>query len=252
MADDTDHKRATSSAFGAAAEGYLESDVHRRGEDLQTLAGWCVDATRVLDVGTGAGHTAGAVADVSDAEVIASDASPEMVRTAVEAFDIAGVVADAEALPFAANTVDAVTCRIAAHHFPDPEMFVTEVARVLCPGGVFAFEDNVAPEDPTLRKFLNRVEYLRDPTHVESYTMSTWRRWLVEAGFDVNQTRILRSRLTYGDWVARTDPPASRRAELKSLLTDPPAGATEAFAVDVVDGEVTSFDSLKGLIQTTR
>lgn len=252
MTDDAAQKRATSSAFGASAEGYLDSDVHRRGEDLQTLAGWCADATRVLDVGTGAGHTAGAVADVSDAEVIASDASPEMVRTAVEAFDVAGVVADAEALPFAADAVDAVTCRIAAHHFPDPERFVAEVARVLRPGGVFAFEDNVAPEDPVLGAFLNRVESLRDPTHVESYTMPTWRRWLVEAGFEIHQTRVLRSRLTYGDWVARTDPPKSRQAELESLLTDPPAGAGEAFAIDVVEGDVISFDNLKGLIRTTR
>lgn len=252
MTNEVDQKRATSSAFGAAAEEYLDSGVHRQGKDLQLLADWCADAELVLDVATGAGHTAGAVADISDAEIIASDASPEMVRTASGTFDVIGVVADAEALPFPADTVDAVTCRIAAHHFPNPSRFIAEVARVLRPDGVFAFEDNVAPEDPILRKFLNRVERLRDPTHVQSYTVSQWQRWLTDAGFQIHETSVLRKRLTYDDWVARTNPSPSRRTELESLLTDPPAEAAKTFDIEIVDGAVASFDNLKGLMLATR
>jgi ubiquinone/menaquinone biosynthesis C-methylase UbiE len=251
MTDESDHKRATSSSFGAAAAEYLDSGVHRRGEDLRVLAEWCADVERVVDVAAGAGHTTGAVADASDAAVVAVDASPEMVRTATESFDAVGVVADAERLPFGTDTVDAVTCRIAAHHFPDPERFVAEMARVLGPGSVFAFEDNVAPEDPELGAFLNRIEALRDPTHIESYTLAQWRRWLVDAGFDVHETRTLRKRLAYDDWVTRTDPPAARRAELESLLTNPPAGAAETLDIEVEDGKVVAFANLKGLVRAT-
>ena len=43
--------------------------------------------------------------------------------------------ADAEALPFEDARFDLVTCRIAAHHFPDVPTFVAEVWRVLKGGG---------------------------------------------------------------------------------------------------------------------
>lgn len=251
MTDETEHKRETSTSFGAAAAEYLQSGMHRRGKDLQRLAEWCADAERVVDVATGAGHTTGAVADESEAEILAVDASREMVRTATEAFEVAGAVADAEELPLATDSVDGVTCRIAAHHFPDPEQFVSEVARVLRPGGVFAFEDNVVPEASELGAFLNRVEGLRDPTHVESYTISQWERWLADAGFDVHETQVLRKELTYVDWVERTDPSASNRVELESLLTDPPDGAAEAFDIEVEDGEIVSFANLKVLVRAT-
>lgn len=251
MTDETEHKRETTSSFGTAAAEYLRSGVHRRGKDLQQLAEWCADAERVVDVATGAGHTTGAVADESEAEIIATDASREMVGTATEAFEVDGIVADAEELPFATDSVDGVTCRIAAHHFPDPERFVSEVARVLRPGGVFAFEDNVAPADSELGDFLNRVEGLRDPTHVESYTLAQWERWLADAGFEIHETQVLRKELTYDDWVERTDPSASKRAELESLLTDPPDGAVEAFDIELEDGEIVSFANLKGLVRAT-
>lgn len=251
MTDKANQKREASSSFGAAAADYLESGVHRRGDDLARLADWCADADRVVDIAAGAGHTTGAVADASDATVVAADASPEMVRTATDAFDIEGAVADAEQLPFATDSVDAVTCRIAGHHFPDPKLFVAEVARTLRSGGIFAFEDNVAPEDADLANFLNRVERLRDPTHVESYTLSRWLDWLDEAGFDIHETAVLSKELMYDDWVERTDPPAANRAELESLLTAPPDGATETFDIRVEGGEIVSFSNLKGLIRAT-
>lgn len=179
MDERSNQKSATADSFGESADGYLDSNTHREGEDLELLASWCDDATRALDVATGVGHTAGALVDAGIPDVVASDASPSMVATSVDSFPGArGVVADAERLPFATDAFDAVTCRIAAHHFPDPEAFVGEVARILRPGGTFALEDNVTPEDEALDSFLDRLEELRDPTHVRSYRTSTWQQWL--------------------------------------------------------------------------
>nr|WP_223301889.1 class I SAM-dependent methyltransferase [Haladaptatus sp. R4] len=141
--DELERKRATTDSFGAVAASYLDSDVHREGADLELLASWCDGASTALDVACGAGHTAGALAETADADtVVAADATPEMVETATDAFPVVGTVADAERLPFSDEAFDAVTCRIAAHHFPNPDAFVSEVARVLAPGGVVAFEDN--------------------------------------------------------------------------------------------------------------
>ena len=244
-------KRATAAAFGDAAPAYLDSETHRRGGDLDRLAGWCREADRALDVATGAGHVAGALRAVGVEEVIAADAAPEMVATAEQTFDVHGVLADAERLPIESNAVDAVTCRIAAHHFPDPRAFVLEVARVLRPGGTFAFEDNVAPSDVRCRRFLNRLERERDPTHVESYTAERWRDWITAAGFEIVTTATVGKRLVVDDWLDAQSPSPERRHRVKRLLREAPAAATEAFEIEVVDGEPRRWCNPKVLICTS-
>ncbi|MFP8957240.1 class I SAM-dependent methyltransferase [Natrialbaceae archaeon A-CW3] len=245
-----ERKRAAAAAFDDAAAHYLESDVHRRGADLEWLADWCTDATRALDVATGAGHTAGAVADRG---VVAADAAPSMVATALEANDgFEGAVVDAERLPFGPGSFDAVTCRIAAHHFPDPVAFVSEVARVLEPGGTFAFEDSVAPEDESLGRFINRVERLRDPTHVECYTTKRWLEWLRAAGFEIEATERLKKRLDFEDWADGQSCTGEPRREVERLLREASPDAKTAFDIEVVDGRVASFANHKCLIRARR
>lgn len=251
--DTADRKRETADSFGVAADAYLDSDVHRQGDDLDQLAAWCADADRALDVATGAGHTAGAVAAAGVPRTVAADASPEMVATTVAEFEgVEGVVADAERLPFSAGSFDVVTCRIAAHHFPDPEAFVDEVARVVAPGGTFAFEDNVAPEDEDLGAFINRVEGLRDTTHVESYATSQWHEWLSAAGFEIEETLHLKKTLEFDPWTAAQSLSEETYDEVERILLNASDEAADFFEVDVVDGEVRSFANLKTLIRASR
>ncbi|WP_121741764.1 class I SAM-dependent methyltransferase [Natronorubrum halophilum] len=253
MRDDSEAKRAAASSFDVAAVDYFDSDVHRQGTDLERLADWCRDADEVLDVATGAGHVAGAVAERGVSTVVAVDASRAMVATAEREFDgVAGAMADAERLPFAANSFDAVSCRIAAHHFPDPEAFVAEVARVLRPGGTFAFEDSVAPDDDALESFLDRVERLRDPTHVRSYRTDRWCEWLEERGFVVEGVHRLRKTLEFDSWTAAQSVDADRRAELESVLLDASPAAASFFEIEAEDGTVRSFANLKALVRATR
>lgn len=284
MTEDERSKRVTARSFGDAADAYLESRVHGEGADLDRLASWCRDAGTVLDVATGAGHAAGAIAERgvepvgeegegeeevdpagaadgsdpdgpderrdADRTVVAVDAAPEMVATAVDAFDgVVGAVGDAEELPFAADSVDAVCCRIAAHHFPDPEGFVAEVARVLRPGGTFAFEDNVAPEDPALATFLDRVERLRDPTHVESHPTVRWRQWLTDAGFRVEGVTHLRKSLDFEGWTNTQSLSAEERDRVERELLEAPPEAATAFDIRRTDGSIESFANPKALIR---
>jgi ubiquinone/menaquinone biosynthesis C-methylase UbiE len=253
MTDDSETKRAAADTFDEHAAAYVESAVHRAGDDLETLSGWCAGADRALDVATGAGHTAGAVLDRGVPEVVATDAAPAMVRTAGREFPgVCGVVADAERLPFVADAFDAVTCRIAAHHFPDQDAFVAEAARVTEPGGVFAFEDNVAPADDDLDAFLNRVERLRDPSHGRSARESEWRERIEDAGFSIEESAVITKTIDYRDWVAQLDTPAENRRELESLFADPPASARDLFRIEYDADGVASFANLKLLLRARR
>jgi ubiquinone/menaquinone biosynthesis C-methylase UbiE len=253
MTDGSDRKQSAAAEFGAHAGAYRDSTVHREGDDLDRLADWCSGADRAVDVATGAGHTAGALLQAGVGRVVAADAAPEMVATATTSYPaVEGVVADAERLPFATDSVDAATCRIAAHHFPDPAASVVEVARVLQPGGTFAFEDNVAPDDATLDDFLNTVERRRDPTHVRSHAVADWIGWLENAGFTVETTAVVTTTLNYAEWLGTVDASPERRRRVAAAFADPPEGASEAFSITRGADGVESFANFKLLARATR
>lgn len=241
MTNDADRKRDVATAFGDATDGYRDGAVLKEGADLEQVVDWCTDATCALDVATGAGHVAGSLADCGVSRVVAADLAPEMLRTATTEYPrVEGVAVDAERLPFAADWFDAVTCRFAAHHFPDPAAFLAEVERVLEPGGVFALEDLCVPTDPELAAYVNRIERLRDSGHVETYSRTRWLELFEENGLTVETDRETSRRLEVDSWLDRMDVPADRRREIRALLADAPAALEEAFEFEYepdCDGE---------------
>ena len=104
------------------------------------------------------------------------------------------VPADAENLPFADNSFDLITCRIAAHHFPDVFRFVQESARALKPGGRFVVQDHVLPEDKKAAVYVEAFERLRDPSHNRALSESEWRGTYLDAGLTVE----------HAEWLARS------------------------------------------------
>lgn len=92
------------------------------------------------------------------AKVMGLDLSPTYVVEARRRSGVAAVAqGNAEKLPFADNSLDAVTCVYLFHELPPRVRTVVaaEIARVLKPGGVLAFADSVQPQDePDLARLL--------------------------------------------------------------------------------------------------
>lgn len=89
---------------------------------------------RVLDAGCGPGAFAERVRREIGAEVIAVDISPRMVDlTAMRG--IPAQLADMQELPFGDAEFDCVVANWVLHHVPDLDLALTEIARVLRPGG---------------------------------------------------------------------------------------------------------------------
>src|SRR5262249_6639698 len=110
--------------FGNFAATYATSRPHAKGNSLLRLAELGAPQARwiALDIATGAGHVALALA-LRLAHVVASDLTLEMLGVARGLARERGVSnisfaeMRAEALPFGDATFDLVTCRIAPHHF---------------------------------------------------------------------------------------------------------------------------------------
>jgi ubiquinone/menaquinone biosynthesis C-methylase UbiE len=151
------------------------------GDDLDLLISWLQPQPTwtVLDIATGGGHVAKKIAGHVK-HVIATDLTRPMLAAASEHLKqaqyshVTFVVADAEQLPFLDGSFDAVTCRIAAHHFPKPHLFLLEAARVLKPGGMLVLIDNVAPDDNALGYFMKTFERMRDTSHVRCLSVMEW------------------------------------------------------------------------------
>ena len=102
--------------------------------------------SRVLDVATGAGYVAGAAAR-RRAEPIGIDFSATQIRMARAKYPgLQFGQADAEALPFASETFDAVVNAFGMCHLPNPVVALAEAFRVLQSGGRVAFSVWDAPE----------------------------------------------------------------------------------------------------------
>ncbi|HYG56865.1 MAG TPA: class I SAM-dependent methyltransferase [Symbiobacteriaceae bacterium] len=224
--------------FGASAPAYATSSVHAKGADLPLLPAIAAltGSEDVLDIATAAGHTALALAPHAR-HVTGVDLTPEMLTEAKRLVAERGVAnvafqeADAEALPFGDGTFDVVTCRIAAHHFPDVAAFCREAARVLRPGGRLLVVDNVAPEDQGLDRFINTVEKLRDPSHYRCHSLSEWQRYMADAGLCFAVAHQFITPMDREDWLARANTPADVAGVVRRILTEAPAEAREAFAI---------------------
>ncbi|HEV2237467.1 MAG TPA: methyltransferase domain-containing protein [Ktedonobacterales bacterium] len=236
--------------FAHTAAAYVTSQGHAAGSDLARLVELVAPrATDVaLDVSTGGGHTALALAP-HVARVTASDLTPTMLAAARAFLTAQGVtnadyvVADAERLPFLTATFDLVTVRIAPHHYSDVRAAAAEMARVLRPGGRFVLVDTVAPEDPALDAFMNAIEWRRDPTHVSNYTETEWRAMVAEAGLVVTHAEHIPKPIQFADWVERSRmEDADREALERDMLAASPA-ARDHFAITIADGRVVSWRS---------
>lgn len=254
-----DHKAEVQAQFGAAAAGYVASTTHAEGDDLARLVDWAEGgADRVaLDVATGGGHTALALAPFYG-RVVATDLTEPMLRAAESLARDRGVAnvefrrADAEHLPFADGSFDVVSCRIAPHHFDDVGQFIREAARVLRPGGLLLLEDSVAPADSEAAAFLNRVETLRDSTHVLTLARRDWLELISNSGLTVEADAVIAKAHPFRAWVDR----ANASAEAKSALDAAFQGASpsvQAALQIVVDGSsVASYTDEKLLVKARR
>jgi trans-aconitate methyltransferase len=149
---------------------------------------------RILDLGCGDGQL---TARIAAAGVVVSgvDASPEMVAAA-RARGVSSTVAQAENLPFADAQFDAVFSNAVLHWVRGQDEMMTEVHRVLRPGGRFVAEmggqGNIAAIRVALIAVLARNGFAGREDNVNYYpSPDAYQRRLEKHGFRVEKMALI-------------------------------------------------------------
>jgi SAM-dependent methyltransferase len=189
-------------AWSERADAYRDSEAHRSGRDLELFAEWAAGRT-VLDVASGGGHVAARLREAG-CNVVTCDPAPGMRPD---------VVCRAEDLPFADASFDVVTCRVAAHHFEDPEAALREMARVT--SDLVLIADNLF-----LGEAGEEADRLRDPTHVRNYSEEEWRRVFAKSELELEALEREEKHVELGRWLERTGCTGAEAERVRELLAD--------------------------------
>jgi ubiquinone/menaquinone biosynthesis C-methylase UbiE len=240
--------------FGAAAEAYGTSPVHLDATALQRVVDLAQPKAEdaALDIATGAGHTALALAP-HVARVIAYDLTQEMLRETRRNATARGLTnvytqrGPAEKLPFRDASFDIVTSRQAPHHFADIRAAVSEMARVAKRGARVVIVDSTSPPGDEgaadLAGQWDAIERLRDPSHVRNYSPAEWRAMIESAGLRVvaEETGFATENggpMNFDAWTRRIKTPPEAAAELQRLFRGASAALAKGLRIEIIDGAI--------------
>jgi SAM-dependent methyltransferase len=184
----------------AAQQDERAAELARRVRDFLLSRG----DERALDVGTGAGALALALAPLVR-EVVGVDRVPELLalaRKRAEALEnVEFVEADATHLPFEDGSFDLAATLRTLHHVPRPELIVAELARVTRTDGRVLVIDQLGPVDPLEAFALDRFERARDPAHTRLLPEIDLRHLFEANGLVLVRSRVDRERRDLGTYL---------------------------------------------------
>ncbi len=201
---------------------------------------------RLIDVACGPGVVTAALAPAASS-VTAFDATEEMLAKAKARCAKAGLRnvefrrGDAEHLPFADAEFDGAVTRAALHHFADPQRAISEMFRVLRPGGVAVLADVISSEGTDESRLHNAIERLRDPSHVRMLPASELESGMAQAGFRDLQTATWDMSRELEEWFSIVRDPARVepiRTVVRALAED---GRSAGIGLSIKDGRIVFF-----------
>ena len=145
---------------------------------------------RILDVGSGKGAFAGKLARAGH-DVVGVDPSAKAASIARAYVDSSGkvVLGVGEALPFSPASFDRAVSVCVLEHTRDDSRVLSEISRVLKPGGTFALSVDCLDSPHVSERF--RRHYREEYRCNRLYSDAKLREMLARAGFETLETRYL-------------------------------------------------------------
>jgi len=229
--------------FAEHAQDYSKSQSHAQGADLDAL----IRALKpkksevALDVATGTGFTAVALAGLVG-HVTGIDVTDEMLTQAGRLArergrtNIRFELGDALKIGYPNSSFDIVATRRATHHFEDVPRFLREARRVLRSGGRLGIVDMSPPEGA--EAFSNRIERLRDRSHVKAFTQTAWESMVLKAGLRIQSSEILGESIPFERWLYPMEAGGREEEAIRRAWSSVPANVKRLLAARFEKGVV--------------
>ena len=148
----------------------------------------------LLDVGCGIGTFLSMVLNKFDVKVSGIDISPGMIEKSKELLDDRAdlKIGDSEHLPWIDKSFDIVTCNASFHHYPNPELVLKEMRRVLKQSGIVIIADPYI-SNRLLRFLTNTFLHLSDSGDVKFYSKEEMKELFEACGFILIKWQIMGS-----------------------------------------------------------
>jgi ubiquinone/menaquinone biosynthesis C-methylase UbiE len=191
-------------------------------EEVREFVGASGDQ-RALDVGTGAGALALALAPLVR-EVVGLDPVPELLELArARALpNTEFVEGDGASLPFPDGDFDIAGTHRTLHHVTHPGRVVAEMVRVTRPSGHVLVVDQLAPDDPAAAAVLHDFETERDRSHTRLLTDAELRELFAANGLELLRERREEERRELSAYLDLAGSEGESRARAESLAAADP------------------------------
>lgn len=208
------------------AQNKQENDLQRI-QDLVRFANLPEDL-EILDVGTGPGTLALALANSGAKLVLGVDISEAMLEQAEylrlstaradQAARMGFRLAPAHALPFSDDRFDVVFCRLVLQYLTNPAKSIQEMVRVLKPGGTLILAELLSVDDPVKRATQNAIEERRNEGHVSARSVDQYRKLVTAAGLTVERVDTKTFDRELNEWLSSLVTAEADRASVREML----------------------------------
>ena len=189
---------------------------------LVALAG-VSSSDRVVDVACGPAFLTMAFAEkcrhavgVDATGELLNGARREAARRRID--NVAFVLGDVNRLVLRDRSCDVASCRAAFHHFPDPANVLSEMQRLLRPGGTILIADMLASKDPEQAAYHDRIERLCDPTHTRALAGTEFEQLFRDAGLELLHCPTSQTHYDVEEWLEHGGPTDEAASEVRRLL----------------------------------
>ncbi len=143
-----------------------------------------------------------------------------------------------DVLPFADQVFDQVLGRRLSLSVLDLDRLLSEIARVLKPGGRLLIDDYLAPEahkrgDEWDARWLNAFLGLRELSVTGVASRSAWYSLLFQAGYQLDDESTRRESFDFGEWTASPALDPANAIRLKAMLVQAPAPVKAFLTIEI-------------------
>ncbi len=217
-----DHLRLILDQFTKQAVPFSQMQGHS--PELILAASEVGPEDNLLDVACGPGLMACAFAKAAR-HVTGIDLTPAMIEQARVLQQSHGLtnlawhIGDVLPLPFPDATFSLVFTRYSFHHFLDPKAVLAEMVRACLPGGRVVVVD-VYTSNPQQAEAYNRMEKLRDPSHVRALALEELTKLFDDAGLQNVKTQLYRHEYGLEEILQRSFPNPGDSDRIRQIFAE--------------------------------